>query len=56
MFSKRNTLVTRLASMTIAATMTLAMMLSINLLATGEVHAGQLARSTPSVQVDCIPV
>jgi hypothetical protein len=43
MFNQQTIRTTRLASFAIACTMTLAMLLSINVLATGDAHAHQLA-------------
>lgn len=56
MFSKHTIIVTRLASFGIAVTMTLAMLLSINVLATGEAHAQQLSHAQPSVSVEYLQV
>lgn len=55
MFSKSTLVTTRLSSFVIACTMTLAMLLSIDLLATGEAHAEQLA-STPGAAAECVQV
>lgn len=55
MFSKSTILTTRLSSMAIAFTMTLAMLMSINMLATGEAHADSLASTVP-VAAECVQV
>ena len=54
MFSKHAMVATRIASLTIAMTMTLAMLLSINVLATGEAHAHQLSQAHPSTTAECV--
>lgn len=55
MFNKSTVLMTRLSSLAIAFTMTLAMLLSINLLATGEAHADPLA-TAPAADAECVQV
>lgn len=49
MFNTTTILTTRLASFAIAFTMTLAMLMSINMLATGDAHAEALATTDPVV-------
>lgn len=55
MFNKSTIRATRLSSMAMAFMVTLAMLMSINMLATGEAHADQLA-ATPRVAAECVQV
>jgi hypothetical protein len=55
MFNTTTVLTTRLASFAIALTMTLAMLMSINSLATSDAHADALA-TTPAVATQSVQV
>jgi hypothetical protein len=54
MFSTQTIVATRLASFTIALTMTLAMLLSIDMLATGDTQSQQLLQAQPSAPAQSV--